>query len=355
MSRSSSTLALRRSPAALAMSATLPILLATGLAHEALAVPSNSATANAYGSQQTQTAATTVSVGATAQGGGGSAAANAAAGPGVLSCSCAMSACALADPPDGQVCNDANGNSSFNDQVTIVSDAPDGTPVDVLATFNVQGNLDGTGYYLYQSGCLVFTTGLAGASGSSGGVVVTSSNAPISSTSSGSISFYAGYTFSISASSNVDVGNRCCDPGYASRGMTMALTASLTLTVPALPAGATYVHLIGSDGHDYGIATTSVAGLASGREGLSSARPNPTRGVSRIDLTLARPRSVDVGVFDLAGRRVATLAHGLLAPGTHALTWDGRDDRGTIAGGGMYFVHARGDGLEVTSRVLRVR
>ena len=136
--------------------------------------------------------------------------------------------------------------------------------------------------------------------------------------------------------------------------MTLSLDGALTLSAPSLPAGATYVHFIGSGGHDYESATAAVGPTASAREGLSPARPNPTLHLSRMDLTLTRARSVDIGVFDIAGRRVATLARGVLEPGTHPLVWDGRDDRGLAARSGMYVVRAIGDGLEVTRRIVRL-
>jgi len=352
MSRPHTPLAIRR---ALAISAIAPILLAAGLATRAGATPSNTATADAYGSSQTQTGPSIVNASASLLGpGGGSAAAGASAGSGSLSIWCSESGCSILFPPDGQVCNGGTGQSSLDDQVTIVSDAPDGTPVDVLATFEVDGGLEGEGAYFYQSACLVFTTGLAGANGSSGGVVVAAPGTPISSFASNTIALNTGYTYGIDASASASVTNRCCDSGYESRGMSLSLGARLTLSVPTLPPGATFVHVIGSVGHDYSPGTAAVEYTVLNREGLSPARPNPTRGSSRIDLTLSRPRSVDVGVFDLAGRRVATLTRGMLEAGTHSLVWDGRDDRGAGAIAGMYFVHARGEGLETSCRVMRV-
>ena len=85
-----------------------------------------------------------------------------------------------------------------------------------------------------------------------------------------------------------------------------------------------------------------------------AARPNPARDLSMLDLTLTRARSVNVGVFDLSGRRVTTLADGALGAGLHTLVWDGRDRRGARVHGGVYFVRARGDGFDASRRVLRI-
>jgi hypothetical protein len=41
-------------------------------------------------------------------------------------------------------------------------------------------------------------------------------------------------------------------------------------------------------------------------------------------------------VFDVTGRRVATLFHGTLEAGTHVATWDGRGAGGRLAPTGVY-------------------
>lgn len=345
------TTARRAAPVALALA---PLLVF--LPSRARATPSTSATADAWSSQQALNDTSTIHAAITFQGAGGFAAGNATAALGVTGGWCTMSACAIVLPPPGQVCNIGSGNSSFNDQVTAVSDAPDGTPITVHVTFQCGGRLDGTGAYSYGSDCVVFNTGVPGANGSSSGTIATVSNMPIS--SSGSVDFgwsTGSGTFPVGASSAVSVADRCCFGGAEeSWSMTLSLQTAVTMTVLSLPPGATYVHFIGSSGHDYGQTVAGVGGGLSTPEGLSAARPNPTPGAFRLDLTLARARSVDVGVFDLAGRRVATLAHGVLEPGTHALVWDGRDARGAIAHAGMYLVRARGDGFETTRRLLRI-
>lgn len=343
--------------AASAAPATILMLLATCLSSPATAAPSTSASANAWSNQYTVPGTSVAQVSASFSGGGGpgSASANSSAGMGVLANAGSESACAIALPPDGQLCNLASASSSFTDQVTLTSDAPDGTHVQVLATFEVDGLLSGTGAYQYSSSGVVFTTGLNGASGSSGGLIATVLNAAISSLASTYVDMITNVGYPIGASSQLGVSDRCCFGGAEeSYGMTISAAATLTLTVPVLPPGATYVHIVGSDGHDYSLPPVGVGDVASRAEGLSPAMPNPARGPARLDLTIARARPVDVGVFDIAGRRVATLARGMMSPGTHSLVWDGRDDRGTTAHGGMYLVRAMGEGLTATRRIVRL-
>ncbi len=87
---------------------------------------------------------------------------------------------------------------------------------------------------------------------------------------------------------------------------------------------------------------------------LSSPAPNPARGPVRITLAMARPGRVDVGVFDVLGRRVATIADGVRPSGAYTLTWDGRDARGGLAAPGAYLVRAHAGDMVVTRRVVRI-
>ena len=45
-----------------------------------------------------------------------------------------------------------------------------------------------------------------------------------------------------------------------------------------------------------------------------------------------------MAVFDVAGRRVATLAAGYVEPGDHEITWYGRDEDGAEMSPGVYLV-----------------
>ncbi len=77
--------------------------------------------------------------------------------------------------------------------------------------------------------------------------------------------------------------------------------------------------------------------------------PNPFNPVTRIAFTLDRPGVVDLSVFDLAGRRVATLHQGHLEAGEHQLTWNGTTDGGQSAPSGQYTYTLR-TAAGVTSR-----
>ena len=57
---------------------------------------------------------------------------------------------------------------------------------------------------------------------------------------------------------------------------------------------------------------------------LGPARPNPMRGEGTIPVVMPTRGRVTVRLFDLAGRRVATLADGTLEAGAHELRLDTR-------------------------------
>jgi hypothetical protein len=95
-------------------------------------------------------------------------------------------------------------------------------------------------------------------------------------------------------------------------------------------------------------------GALPARPSFSLGYPNPARGEVRFDLRLPVAAVATVEVFDLAGRRVHTLARGLQAAGDHALVWDGRTASGGGRAAGLYFVRARASGFEWVRRVARI-
>lgn len=64
--------------------------------------------------------------------------------------------------------------------------------------------------------------------------------------------------------------------------------------------------------------------------------PNPFNPMTRIDFSLEKAGTVDVSVYDLAGRRVATVFRGQREAGDHHVNWDGKTDTGNAAPAGQY-------------------
>ena len=78
--------------------------------------------------------------------------------------------------------------------------------------------------------------------------------------------------------------------------------------------------------------------------------PNPFNGVTTIRFSLAWAMEVTLEVFDTLGRRVSTLATGRRDPGTHAVRFDS-----AMLPSGVYFAQLRGEGTNVTQKMILLR
>ena len=86
---------------------------------------------------------------------------------------------------------------------------------------------------------------------------------------------------------------------------------------------------------------------------LGFAAPNPFAQRATIAFELPAATAVDLGIFDLGGRRVATLASGIWGAGRHQAQWDGRDDHGNHQASGVFFARfSAGRHLETRKLVL---
>jgi len=81
---------------------------------------------------------------------------------------------------------------------------------------------------------------------------------------------------------------------------------------------------------------------------------NPTRGQAGFRFGLPGAAAVELGIYDVTGRRVATLAHGELTAGWHDRAWTVNDD-GSAPASGMYFARLIAGNRVMKSRVVLVR
>ena len=78
---------------------------------------------------------------------------------------------------------------------------------------------------------------------------------------------------------------------------------------------------------------------------LAANHPNPFNPETAIRFGLPADAAVDLEIFDVAGRRVATLLVGEALPaGWHTVTWRGRDDAGRALASGVYLYRLRAGG-----------
>ncbi len=84
--------------------------------------------------------------------------------------------------------------------------------------------------------------------------------------------------------------------------------------------------------------------------------PNPFRQETSLSFELTHDASVDLVVYDVAGRAVRELlSDERLAAGPHEVAWDGRDASGRDVASGVYFVRADVDGAARVRKVTLVR
>ncbi|MDX1420515.1 MAG: T9SS type A sorting domain-containing protein, partial [Rubricoccaceae bacterium] len=149
---------------------------------------------------------------------------------------------------------------------------------------------------------------------------------------------------------------------WAAIGRAPEVNGDIYLNAAALsPDGRLYVGLleIRANGEGWVWRTEVLPGgvpvpVEAGPEGDESlgveVSPNPSREGGTVTLTLARPSSVSVAVYDGLGRRVAVLHEGPLPAGRHTLAFD----RSALPPG-VYVVRVEASGTVVSRRVTVLR
>jgi hypothetical protein len=85
---------------------------------------------------------------------------------------------------------------------------------------------------------------------------------------------------------------------------------------------------------------------------LSQNYPNPFNGETKISFTLPRASQIDLCVYDLIGRKVATLYSGQVEAGETEIGWDARTTAGAELPSGIYFYRlAIAEGKSLTRRM----
>jgi hypothetical protein len=81
--------------------------------------------------------------------------------------------------------------------------------------------------------------------------------------------------------------------------------------------------------------------------------PNPFNAATAIRFALPAQEEVELGVYNMTGQRVATLAQGVRQAGVYIVSWHGLDESGAVLASGIYFYRLRtGHQLETRKLVL---
>jgi hypothetical protein len=85
------------------------------------------------------------------------------------------------------------------------------------------------------------------------------------------------------------------------------------------------------------------------------AAPNPFTTESTISYSLSREQAIDLRVYDVKGRLVATLGRGPRSAGPQQTTWNGYNTSGRPVASGVYFVQLRTELGTVRSQIVKRR
>ncbi len=83
--------------------------------------------------------------------------------------------------------------------------------------------------------------------------------------------------------------------------------------------------------------------------------PDHRRLHSVIAFDVPWSQRVSVAVYDMTGRRVASLADREFTAGGHQLIWNGMDSVGRVLSSGTYLVRLRADGIDDSRKIMLVR
>ncbi len=83
--------------------------------------------------------------------------------------------------------------------------------------------------------------------------------------------------------------------------------------------------------------------------------PNPFNPATRIEFELAQAGTVQLTVYDVLGRRVATLVNEQLAPGTYSVDWNATNEVGKALTSGLYFYTLRAGNVVETRQMMLLK
>jgi hypothetical protein len=97
------------------------------------------------------------------------------------------------------------------------------------------------------------------------------------------------------------------------------------------------------------------AGAAPGDFVLEQNYPNPFNPSTTIRFSVPVADQVEIGIYDLSGRKVRTLANEQYGAGTHSVVWNGTNDYGDNVPSGIYFYRMKGGHSSATKKLVLMK
>jgi hypothetical protein len=167
---------------------------------------------------------------------------------------------------------------------------------------------------------------------------------------------------------DVTIDNGSASFGTIGSGLTGSNAGSpFVMTVAANPSDELVeleLHLsTGTGYYTYDVVTLvldlSQTGIHNGDTALTFAlgqnSPNPFRGGTTLAFELPAPSHATLTVYNVAGRKVATVVDGDYPAGRHSVAWDGRGDDGRKVSAGIYFYMLEADDGRSAKKLIKLK
>jgi len=161
-----------------------------------------------------------------------------------------------------------------------------------------------------------------------------------------------GDTIMVESQNNALGGYSLSNPNYPAVGSQINVTGVMHYTTSGFGRSQACFRICPRSAADITNPSTAVGPQSFGE--LSFAVfPNPAH-TQHLNFSLPTAAHVDLAVFDLLGRRVATIVNGQMPAGTYEKSWAGTDDSGNRVRAGVYFYRLRAgnDQRKLTSILL---
>ncbi len=86
---------------------------------------------------------------------------------------------------------------------------------------------------------------------------------------------------------------------------------------------------------------------------LHGAFPNPFNPVTTIAFSVPERQSVNLSIYDVQGKRVATLVDGIVDAGRHEIVWDAKGEKGREVASGLYFCRLTAGDVRATKKIIK--
>jgi hypothetical protein len=109
------------------------------------------------------------------------------------------------------------------------------------------------------------------------------------------------------------------------------------------------------EGHVGLLTSIGPTGLVPTAFGLEQNYPNPFNAQTRISFAISKPCHASLEIFDMTGRKVATLENSFFDIGMYSVIWNGKTDGGKPLSSGIYFYQLKADTFLDTQRMLMLK